>query len=469
VNVGTIAIKASFFISSGSSSTILLFATSVSDSVGPVKLGIVSQPINVNLGSSFSFSAQALLSSSLVDQSFLGSISLAAYSNNFCGDLAPTTLTGPLTLNSVNGAAAFTGLAAQQAGTFYIKVSSPGILSTCSKAINVIPPSTGLAALQITQLPVYLNSNKNLFPAIKVVEKDNNGQIFSSGIDLIQINSYSDSACSQLTDSQLSNNLSPAISGYSTFANSKSSIPQTIYIKAVSGSVSSSCSDPLVITETAPSNQSNPIVPSLVFRATYNSSINADFSVGSNVGTPFGNPVISGGALNLKGNVHKYVDYDPLGNSPGTQSGAIKIRVQPNYSGNPLSGQTFFSFSSGAGQLANLVGLQHRSDQNNAIIPYIFDKDGGAINVDPIGTFNPIAGTTYELELNYDLNSGDIYLFQDGIQIGHLTGRTGVRNSNVTNFRVSGDSSSVNPTDFAVDEIDIYNAVQHTSGYSLYP
>lgn len=205
--------------------------------------------------------------------------------------------------------------------------------------------------------------------------------------------------------------------------------------------------------------------------ATYTSSINFSFSRGTNTGTATGGAAITANRLDLTGGGVKYVDYAGALNGDYTQQGAIKFKLRPNYSGNPPSDYTFFTISQAAGSTNNLITLFHRnSDQNLRL--RILDSTGTAIMQTSLGLWAPVSGTTYEIELNYNITTGATRLYVDGLQFGATNTSTGTRSSNITLVRVGSNQTGADSNDCYIEDFMIFDWVQHTtnytSGYTLY-
>jgi hypothetical protein len=211
------------------------------------RIAITSLSSTATVGQSLSLSAQALDSTGTLSSTYTGSVTVSGYQNNGCTIPSTTPIQGTLTATASNGLVNFSNIKPQITESLYLKISAAGLPLICSQSISVLAPVTGVTSLKFTQLPTLLKTNQNFFPAIKVSEIDNNGQLMSSASDSISINSYDDANCSTLSAAQLTNNSAAAVGGYATFAKAQSSAAKTIYIKAVSGSLSSQCSSALVV------------------------------------------------------------------------------------------------------------------------------------------------------------------------------------------------------------------------------
>jgi hypothetical protein len=230
---------------SGLSKSVSFSETSTALANAAAKLVLNSESPSATVGSNISLSAAAETSSGSISTSFSGLVSVSPYSNSSCTVASSAASSG--SVNAVNGVANISNLQALTAGTVYFKISASGLTSVCSQSLTILPLSTGLSSLKIIQLPTLLKANQNLFPAIRVEELDNNGQLLTSATDVVQIIAYDDSSCTQVSSISLTNDSVNSVSGYSTFANLQANTAKTIYVKAVSGSASSACSSALVV------------------------------------------------------------------------------------------------------------------------------------------------------------------------------------------------------------------------------
>ena len=198
------------------------------------------------------------------------------------------------------------------------------------------------------------------------------------------------------------------------------------------------------------------------FGATFTSSINASWGDSASLlpVSTVGSPVISGGYIDLS--TGKNAIYD-VGNCYAPLIGAIKFKLKPAYSGTPASIQQFFYMSKpDTTQLLDGLVLQHETTGNLTITAY--SQFGAGIGTDFFGTFSPTAGQEYEIELNWDYSTGAQRLFIDGVQKGSTVTRTGNRGglSATSELRIGGTSAA----DFAIADLVLFSAIQHTAGYT---
>jgi hypothetical protein len=200
------------------------------------------------------------------------------------------------------------------------------------------------------------------------------------------------------------------------------------------------------------------------FYASYTNNINGNWGEGVLTGTAFGGAGVSGGKLDLKGGTAKYVDYSPIANADSQQTGTIRLRLIPNYSGAPSTTQVFTTILISTGSTTvNLIDIIHLT--NTLISARVYDQTGTKI-VEITNTWLPNLGQTYEIEFNYDITGGASRLFIDGNQIGATDVGTGIRSSSIGLFRIGNNSTAVVTANFEIDDIIIYSTVQHTSNYT---
>jgi hypothetical protein len=198
------------------------------------------------------------------------------------------------------------------------------------------------------------------------------------------------------------------------------------------------------------------------FGATYTNDMNGSWGNGILTGTPNGGISISGGKL--IGGVGKYLQYAGSQNVNFPQIGCFRLKLTPNYSGTPAASRHIFSVSYSSGDLSNSINLAHYATGN--IFLSIYGSGGASIMTAYLGVWIPTAGTEYEFELNYDITSGATRLFLNGVQFGATQTGTGTRTSNISIFNIGAYYNGTLTGDFLYDNIEVFNAVQHTSNYT---
>ncbi len=200
------------------------------------------------------------------------------------------------------------------------------------------------------------------------------------------------------------------------------------------------------------------------FHANYNADVNGNWGGGVLTGTPFGGAAVSGGKLDLAHNDIRYVDYDADGNANSQQAGCIRFKFTPNYSGTPaVNSITPFRIFKAAGDTTNMVDLFHKNGNGDLYIRIKDQNDSFIIDSVDLGNWSPVSDVEYEFELNYDITTGATRLFIDGIQFGSTQTQTGTRSADIGLLRIGSGS---NPTNFKIDNLIVFNAVQHTANYT---
>ena len=195
--------------------------------------------------------------------------------------------------------------------------------------------------------------------------------------------------------------------------------------------------------------------------ATYDSDINLTWGDGVLTGTATGGAAVVDGKLDLTGGTNKYVSYDADGNADAQQTGCIRFKYTPNYSGSVGSAQYMINITDGESS-TNRIRIYHSTNQ---IVVIMNDYDDSSILL--IGaSFLPTAGVTYEIEFNWDITSGASRLFIDGVQAGTTSTDTGTRDSNITLLRIGADRFGTGSPNFEIEDLIIFDAVQHTNNYT---
>lgn len=161
-----------------------------------------------------------------------------------------------------------------------------------------------------------------------------------------------------------------------------------------------------------------------------------------------------------------WIRYNSAGNHIGLQQGAIRLTYIPQYNDNPPTvGGNLHLFQShrgvwGVGQ--NIIWLEHLS--GGELNLYIEGESSTIINWVDFGFWNAEQTRRYEFELNYDLTNGATRLFIDGIQFGPTLTETGTRGP--VNLITIGADESEGQSLFAIDDLVIFDTVQHTENYT---
>ena len=199
--------------------------------------------------------------------------------------------------------------------------------------------------------------------------------------------------------------------------------------------------------------------------AIYTTNINLqNWSLGSITGTAHGGASVSGGKLDLAYDDVRYVEYDATGNADSTQTGAVRFKYTPNYSGSPSANRTMFIISKALSVGNNLIHLRHQSTGSIQLV--MRDYADANLIVANLGSWSPNSGQEYEIELNWNLTSGATRLFIDGVQQGSTQTATGTRDSNIGLLLIGSNYSGSDSSNFYIDDFIYFSTVQHTSNYT---
>ena len=200
--------------------------------------------------------------------------------------------------------------------------------------------------------------------------------------------------------------------------------------------------------------------------ATYTSSKDLSWaSTGSLTATDIGAPVLNAGKLECHGGGNNAVRYENADIGSVGDVGAIKVKYTPNYSGAP----------SGNVQILQLVNPSN----NNGLMTLFHAATGstlrltaytsaGTVKYSAIafgGAWSPVAGTEYELELNWDTIAGQVRLFVNGVLQGSMAVSSYARGSGTSRLYV-GAGTSYPSADAAFNDVILFSAVQHTANYT---
>jgi hypothetical protein len=203
-----------------------------------------------------------------------------------------------------------------------------------------------------------------------------------------------------------------------------------------------------------------------VLAATYSSSKNLSWSAsGSLVATDIGTPVLSGGKLQCLGGGNNAVRYENADiGSPGNV-GAMKIKYTPNYSGTPATNLTIFEFAPVSGNNDRMLLLHSASGGTLRLTAY---TSVGTVKYSAVAfgaAWSPVAGTEYELELNWDTLAGIVRLFVNGVLQGSMTVSSYARGTDADRLYIG--AGTVYPAaDAEFNDAVLFSTVQHTAGYT---
>lgn len=202
-----------------------------------------------------------------------------------------------------------------------------------------------------------------------------------------------------------------------------------------------------------------------IFYASFTSSVDGNWGAGTLAGTAVGSPPTPAGTLDLRGSTLKYVSWNIDNVATLLQTGCIRFGLIPNYSGTPATNQAIV----GKGQSStdkNQLDILHLNDGN--LLCRVYSNTSGVIIFTLSAAWSPVAGTTYEIELNYDATTGAARVFINGTQLGSTVSGTGSILLGTSNqFRVGTQIGASSLTaNFQLTYLAVFNTVQHTANYS---
>jgi hypothetical protein len=230
-------------------------------------------------------------------------------------------------------------------------------------------------------------------------------------------------------------------------------------------------------------------IPGLTFYASYDTSLNADFSIGDNFGTPHDGAAISSGFLDLAHDDNRYVSYSAIDNANFTQLGTIIFELYPNYTDAPETTDfSIFGISKDYSSDENYIELRHQQSDGHLYL-FVYGSDSNPIiNSADLGAWNPTPATRYIFKLEIDIYAGATKLFINNVQQGSTLVETGTRtdtaeilvigkntdlapyhaDAKYKNFHIMNQILSA-PTpyrnNFYLKDLQVYNKVLHTADY----
>ena len=209
--------------------------------------------------------------------------------------------------------------------------------------------------------------------------------------------------------------------------------------------------------------------PDTKFYADYASDADARYAAGSPTATLFGGATVSDGKLHCTG-TPSAAYYSGINNADFAQVGTIRMLITPNYSGTPSSLQCLWIVRKNIalGETPSELALLH---QNGTGYLYLYAQDSGGVarltSVDMPTVWNPVSGTEYEIEVNYDFTAGATRIFIDGVQHIPTLTTTFTRSAGDLLYLVLGSYSGGNnfPANCSYDDVALFNTVQHTAAF----
>lgn len=202
--------------------------------------------------------------------------------------------------------------------------------------------------------------------------------------------------------------------------------------------------------------------------ASFSTNLNGEWGVGTLSVTALDQAAVSGGKLNLSDTgAGTCAKLNPDNFSTVIQTGAIRFKFTPLYSTRPTDTVQVLFETGKSGTNANKIILYHGFSPNHLVLN-TYDSAGSLIGGIDGGTFNCVAGTEYEIEVNFDFTTGATRLFVDGVQVGSTLTATGTRTYDAAMEWGIGNNpiSLAWKTQIQVRDLIVFDAVQHTSNYT---
>jgi hypothetical protein len=178
--------------------------------------------------------------------SFTTSMTLSAYTDVGCLTAAGGTLNNN-THSTASGVSAFANVNYTGVGTVYFKGTSGAVSSACSAALSFSPGSA--TQLVFTTAPSTVNTAAANLATQPVIEaRDGSNNLTSAYTTAMTISAFTDVGCLTAAGGTLNNRTATPGGGIGTFASMNYTGVGTVYFKATSGGIASSCSSALSFT-----------------------------------------------------------------------------------------------------------------------------------------------------------------------------------------------------------------------------
>lgn len=146
-------------------------------------------------------------------------------------------------------------------------------------------------------------------------------------------------------------------------------------------------------------------------------------------------------------------------------TGTLSFWWRPDYAGAPGATQYIASISASDASQNNGVRVYHAA---GPVLGWdVYDSSGVSI-VSATRSFSPASGTWYHIEVPWDTTTGSGWgsaLFVDGVKQGADVAGTGTRTGTAQRMAAGRWLSTSNSNTFGIDEIQVYDAVQHTDDF----
>jgi hypothetical protein len=182
--------------------------------------------------------------------------------------------------------------------------------------------------------------------------------------------------------------------------------------------------------------------------------------------TEIGSPVLNTGKVECHGPSTIALRYENANIGAIGDTGTLKLKYTPNYSGTPAVSVNIFELAATSGN-AGKIYLFH-SATGGSLRVTAYNSAGTVIYNNAVlgGAFNPVAGTEYEIELVWDLAvAGLMRCFIDGNLIGSAPAIAFNRGTTANRLLVGAGSIVVNANG-AFNDVILFSNAQHTASYT---
>ncbi len=225
--------------------------------------------------------------------------------------------------------------------------------------------------------------------------------------------------------------------------------------------------------ENAVASLKNQFASDVMSAAKYSSTINLSYSRDGGVltGVSTGTVSIASNKLVMDGDTnYKEVQYSPYKNFPPKDTGCMRMRYTPSYSGAPSTRQWLMTAVAANSQS---VLLWHET--SGALWLQILDR-AGAVVAQTSGTYTAVSGTTVEIELNWSLatSGGIVTLYVDAARVISITDQTEQLSTAYVFFQIGGyvDDDTSHHANFKIHDLVFHDALQNSgatraTGYTV--
>jgi hypothetical protein len=193
------------------------------------------------------------------------SITLAPFTDSACTTTPSSGVfsaaTNPLAASA--GASTFSGVKHFKTEMMYIRASASGLTSVCSTGVQINPNSPSkLSYLTQPSSSATAGAAFAQQPAVQVLDAYDN--LATQSTDNVSIAAYTDSTCGSGATGTLSATANPVLasSGVSTFAGTRYTKAERIYLRAVSGALTAACSTSVLVEAAAATKLGYTVQPS---------------------------------------------------------------------------------------------------------------------------------------------------------------------------------------------------------------